>query len=176
MQEKQQWAKESNDCEFRPQRYKFPQRLRWSQRRRATMNLSCNRPNGIMKNAALRKSKYYINTGSFWLHNNCGSTHPSVTASKEHKLPPSFRVLNLKNFSLNPAMLGSQKQTMMNIEQTLNNSASVFYLWLLKAFSWFQNGNILLVNASCKRRALITKHLLLLIIVNRVIFNRLVTM
>ena len=54
------------------------------------MNLSCNRPNGIMKNAALRKSKYYINTGSFRLHNNCGSTHPSMTASKENKLPPSF--------------------------------------------------------------------------------------
>ena len=36
-------------CNFRiyrhcqtPQRYKFPQRLRWSQRRRATMTLSCN--------------------------------------------------------------------------------------------------------------------------------------
>ena len=26
----------------RPQRYKFPQRLRWSRRRRATMTLSCN--------------------------------------------------------------------------------------------------------------------------------------
>ena len=98
MQEKQQWAKESNDCEFRPQRYKFPQRLRWSQRRRATMNLSCNRPNGIMKNAALRKSKYYINTGSFWLHNNCGFTHPSVTASKEHKLPPSFSGFKSQKF------------------------------------------------------------------------------
>ena len=73
-------------------------------------------------------------------------------------------------------MMGSQEQTMMNIEQSLNNSASVFYLWLLEAFSCFQNGNILLVNASCKRRALIIKHLLLLIIVNRVIFNRLVTM
>ena len=73
-------------------------------------------------------------------------------------------------------MMGSQEQTMMNIEQSLNNSASVFYLWLLEVFSLFQNGNILLVNASCKRRALIIKHLLLLIIVNRVIFNRLVTM
>ena len=139
------------------------------------MTLSCNGPNGIMKTPALRKSKYYINTGSFRLHNNCGSTHPSMTASKENKLL-HFRVLNLKNFSMNPAMMGSQEQTMMNIEQSLNNSASVFYLWLLEVFSLFQNGNILLVNASCKRRALIIKHLLLLIIVNRVIFNRLVTM
>ena len=103
----------------------------------------------INENPALRKSKYYINTGSFRLHNNCGSTHPSMIASKENKLPTSFPGFK------------SQEQTMMNIEQSLNNSASVFYLWLLEAFSCFQNGNILLVNASCKRRALIIKHLLL---------------
>ena len=51
---------------------------------------SCSRPNEIMKTPALRKSKYYINTGSFRHHNNCGSTHPSMAASKENKLPPSF--------------------------------------------------------------------------------------
>ena len=62
------------------------------------MNLSCNRPNGIIKNAALRKSKYYINTGSFRLHNNCGSTHPSITASKENKLPPSFSGFKSQKF------------------------------------------------------------------------------
>ena len=77
---------------------KFPQRLRCSQRRRATMTLSCNRPDGIMKNPALRKSKYYINTGSFRLHNNCGSTHPSMTASKENKLPPSFSGFKSQTF------------------------------------------------------------------------------
>ena len=33
--------------------------------------------------------------------------------------------------------------------------ASIFHLWLFEVFSWFQNGSILLVNASCKRRALI---------------------
>ena len=43
-----------------------------------------------MKTLALRKSKYYINTGRFRHHNNCGSTHPSMAASKENKLPPSF--------------------------------------------------------------------------------------
>ena len=53
------------------------------------------------------------------------------------------------NWYLNPPI-----QT-LNDEQPLNNSASVFYLWLLEAFSWFQNGSILLENASCKRRALI---------------------
>ena len=51
---------------------------------------SCSRPNKIMKTPALRKSKYYINTGSFRHHNNCGSTHPSMAASKENKLPPSI--------------------------------------------------------------------------------------
>ena len=62
------------------------------------MTLSCNRPNGIMKNPALSKSKYYINTGSFRLHNNCGSTHPSMTASKENKLPPSFSGFKSQKF------------------------------------------------------------------------------
>ena len=47
---------------------------------------SCSRTNEIMKTPALRKSKYYINTGSFRHHNNCGSTHPSIAASKENKL------------------------------------------------------------------------------------------
>ena len=54
------------------------------------MTLSSNRPNEIMKTPALRKSKYYVNTGSFQYHNNCGSTHPSKAASKENKLPPPF--------------------------------------------------------------------------------------
>ena len=65
------------------------------------MNLSCNRPNEIMKTPALRKSKYYINTGSFRLYNNCGSTHdthPSMTASKENKLPPSFSGFKSQKF------------------------------------------------------------------------------
>ena len=34
-----------------------------------------------------------------------------------------------------PPMMGSQGQTMVNIEQLLKNSASVFYLSLLEAFS-----------------------------------------
>ena len=91
----------------RPQRYKFPQRLRWSRRRRATMTLSCNIQMNN-KTPALRKNKYYINTGgSFRHHNNCGSTHPSATAaSKENKFAPSFSgCLILKNFSMNPAMM-----------------------------------------------------------------------
>ena len=45
------------------------------------------------------------------------------------------------NWYLNPPI-----QT-LNDEQPLNNSVSVFYLWLLEAFSWFQNGSILLENA-----------------------------
>ena len=93
----------------RPQRYKFPQRLRWSRRRRATMTLCCNiqMNNKTPYRPALRKNKYYINTsGSFRHHNNCGSTHPSaMAASKENKFPPSFSGLILKNFSMNPAMM-----------------------------------------------------------------------
>ena len=59
---------------------------------------SCSRPNEIMKTPALRKSKYYINTGSFRHHNNCGSTNPSIAASKEDKLPPSFSGFKFQKF------------------------------------------------------------------------------
>ena len=64
-----QLAEESKDCSFRiycqckrAQKHKFPQQLRWSWWRRATMTLFCNRPrpNEIMKTSALRKCKYYI--------------------------------------------------------------------------------------------------------------------
>ena len=114
---------------------------------------SCSRPNEIMKTPALRKSKYYINTGSFRHHNNCGSTHPSMAASEENKLPPSFSGFKSQKCLHESSCDGVSGTD--NDEQSLNNSASVFYLWLLEAFSCFQNGSILLVNASCKRRALI---------------------
>ena len=59
---------------------------------------SCSRPNEIMKTPALTKSKYYSNTGSFRHHNNCGSTHPLIAASKENKLPPSFSGFKFQKF------------------------------------------------------------------------------
>ena len=59
---------------------------------------SCSRSNKIMKTPALRKSKYYINTGSFRHHNNCGSTHPSMAASEENKLPSSFAGFKTETF------------------------------------------------------------------------------
>ena len=59
---------------------------------------SCSRPNEIMNTPALRKSKYYINTGSFRHHNNCGSTHPSMAASEENKLPSSFSGFKTQKF------------------------------------------------------------------------------
>ena len=100
----------------------------------------------MMKTPALKKSKYYINNGSFRHHNNCGSTHPSMPAS----MPPSFSGFKSQTF-LHESCYGSASYDGVsgtdNDEQLLNNSASVFHLWLLEAFSWFQNGSILLVNA-----------------------------
>ena len=90
------------------------------------------------------------NIGSFWHQNNCSSTRPSMAASKENKLSPSFSGIKSQRFlheSSHDGVSGTD-----NEEQSLNNSASVFYLWLLKAFSTFQNGSILLVS---KRRAFI---------------------
>ena len=108
---------------------------------------SCISPNKIMKTPALRKSKYYINTDSFRHHNTCGSTPPSMVASKENKLPPLFSFVHESSYD---GVSGTD-----NDKQSLKTLTSVFHHWLLEAFSWFQNGSILLENASCKRRALI---------------------
>ena len=140
---------------------------------------SCSRLNKIMKTPALRKSKYYINTGSFRHHNNCGSTHPSMAASKENKLPPSFSGIKSQKFVHESSYDGVSGTD--NDKQSLKTLASVFHLWLLEAPSWFQKGSILLENASCKRRALIIEdefkntYFCWWIVVNQVIFNRLVT-
>ena len=55
-------------------------------------------PNEMMKIPALRRSKYYINIGSFWHHSNCGSTRPSMAVSKENKLSPSFSGFKSQKF------------------------------------------------------------------------------
>ena len=96
---------------------------------------SCSRLNEIMKTPALRKSN---KTSEVPL------THRWQRWKKSNSLL-YFWVLNLKSFSMNSAVMGSQEQTMMN---SAVNSASVFHLWLLEAFPWFQNGaSIRLVNA-----------------------------
>ena len=135
MQEKQQsasWRKQTYRQSHRPQRYKFPQWLRWSRRRRATTFLSYNIQMKLCEKA---------NIDGFRHHNNCGSTRPSMEASKGNKLPPSFSGFKSQRFlheSSHDGVSGTD-----NDEQSLNNSASVFHLWLLEAFSWFQNGSIL---------------------------------
>ena len=55
-------------------------------------------PNEIMKIPVLRRSKYYINIGSFWNHINCDSTRPWMAASKENKLSPSFSGFKSQTF------------------------------------------------------------------------------
>ena len=89
-------------------------------------------PNEIMKTPVLRKSKYYI-TGSFRHHNNCGSTHPSMAASEENKLLLTFSGFKSQKFLHESSYDGVSGTA--NDEQSLNNSASVFHLWLLEAFS-----------------------------------------
>ena len=110
---------------------------------------SCSRPNEIMKTPALRKSKYYINTGSFRHHNNCGSTHPSMAASKENKLPPSFSGFKSQKFLHESSYDGVSGTD--NDEQLLKN--------LSKCLSSLAARSVLLISkrqyTSCKRRALI---------------------
>ena len=72
---------------------------------------SCSRPNEKTKSPALRKSKYYyINTASFWHHNICGSTYPSMAASKENKLSPSFSGFKSHKF-LHESIFGCSKRS-----------------------------------------------------------------
>ena len=124
---------EEKGVSHRPQKYKFSQRLRWSRRRRATTTLSCNIQMKLWKHQ--RWDKAII--GSFLHHNNCGSTRPSMAASKENKLPSSFSGFKSQKFLHECSHDGVSGTD--NDEQSLNNSASVFHLWLLEAFSWFQN-------------------------------------
>ena len=105
------------------------------------------------ENLSAEKMPVLINTGSFQHRSNCGFTHPSMAASKENKLPPSFSGFKSQKFVHESSYDGVSGTD--NDEQSLNSSASVFHLWRLEAFSWFQNSSILLVNASCKHRALI---------------------
>ena len=106
---------------------------------------SCISPNKIMKTPALRKSKYYINTGSFRHHNNCGSTHPSMAASKENKLPPSFSGFKSQKFLHESSYDGVSGTD--NDEQSLKN--------LSKCHSSLVARSVLPISkrqyASCKR-------------------------
>ena len=110
---------------------------------------SCISPNKIMKTPALRKSKYYINTDSFRYHNNCGSTHPSMVASKENKLPPSFSGFKSQKFVHESSYDGvsgtdNDKQSLKILSKCLSSlgAPSVLLIWKRQY-------------TSCKRRALI---------------------
>ena len=111
-------------------------------------SLSIN-PNEFIKTPALRKT----NIGSFQHHNKCGSTCPSMAALRTNCLL-HFRVLNLKNVSMNPANHGVSGTD--NDEHSLNNSASnVFHLLQLKAFSCFQNSSIYVLPSFHNRRMIL---------------------
>ena len=85
----------------RPQKDKFPQRLLWSRRRRATTALSCNIQMKLWEKA---------NIGGFRHHNYVLWLHSPIDGSvrKKTNYLLHFRVLNLKDFFMIPAMMGSQ--------------------------------------------------------------------
>ena len=97
-----------------------------------------------MKTPALGKRKYYINTGSF-RHHNCGSTHPSMAALEENKLPPSSSSFKSQKF-LHESSYGGVSGT-DNDEQSLKN--------LSKCLSFLAARSVLLISkrqyTSCQR-------------------------
>ena len=83
------------------------------------------------------KSKYwrFATSQQLWLHS-------SMAVSRENKLPPSF--LDFKSQRVLYESSHDGVSRIENDEQSLNRSASVSHLWLLKAFFWFQNGSMIL--------------------------------
>ena len=80
----------------------------------------------------------FNNIGRFRHHINCGSTGPSMVAPRKknnnNKLTPSFSGFKSQIFLHKSSHNGVSGTD--NDEQSLNNSASVWNLWLLEAFSW----------------------------------------
>ena len=80
---------------------------------------------------------------------------PLMTATKENQFPPSLSGFQARNFSVNPAMMRSQEQTMMN---TFNNCQVSFIIGCSKRRP--------LVNAECSLlRMILIERLFFLIIV-----------
>ena len=73
---------------------------------------------------------------------------PSMTATKENKFPPSLSGFQAQNFSVNPTMMRSQEQTMMN---TFNNCQVSFIIGRSKRAPEISKRQ----PSSCKRRAFI---------------------
>ena len=122
-----------------------------------TLSLAISKWNNENPSAKKKQILYYyiiLHTGSFRHHNNCGSTHPSMTASKEKKLPLSFSGFTSQNVlhescyepSSYDGFLGTD-----NDEQSLNNSASFIFGCSKRSPDFKQQ------YTSCKRRALIIK-------------------
>ena len=88
------------------------------------------------------KIKYYIDTGSFRHHNHCSSTHPSMSASKENKLPPSFSGFKSQKFLHESSYDGvsgteNDEQSLKSFRKCLSSLAALL----------ISKGSILLVNA-----------------------------
>ena len=73
---------------------------------------------------------------------------PSMTATKENLFPPSLSGFQAQNFSVNPTMMRSQEQTMMN---TFNNCQVSFIIGRSKRAPEISKRQ----PSSCKRRAFI---------------------
>ena len=73
---------------------------------------------------------------------------PSITATKENQFPPSLSSFQAQNFSVNPTMMSSQEQTMIN---TFNNCQVSFIIGRSKRAPKVSKRQ----PSSCKRRAFI---------------------
>ena len=112
VQEKQQsatWMKKQRD--------KFPQRLRWSRRRRATTILSCNIQMKLWKSQRWEEANIILILAVSGITSTVTPLAHGWQRRKKTNCLLHFRVLNLKHLSM-----GSPEQTMMKVWMGLTDN------------------------------------------------------
>ena len=108
-------ARKTTVSKLKKQRYKFSQRLRWSRRRRATTTLCCNIQMKLWKSQRWEEANILLILAVSDITTTVAPLAHRRQCRKKTNCLLHFRVLNLKNLSMNPAMIGSQEQTMMKV-------------------------------------------------------------
>ena len=115
-------ARKTTFSKLKKQRYKFPQRLRWSRRRRATTTLSCNIQMKLWKSQRWEEANIILILAVSEITTTVAPLGHGWQCRKKTNCLLHFRVLNLKHLSMNPAMMESQEQTMMKVWMGLTDN------------------------------------------------------
>ena len=120
-------------------------RLRWSWRKGATKALSCRSKRNYENPSAKEKQTLTVSD----ITTTVAALVHRWQRRKKTNFLLHFRVLHLRNLSINPTMRRSQDQQLLSL-----------CLWLLEALSWLRNRSIVLVNAGLSLSRMILKQIL----------------